>query len=97
MLVYNNVMVETIGILRISALVFYSFEFIINMSTVKKAEGKIMTNLQNIWKSIGSDKILMDLVNILLLILDLSVDWKGMVLLRMWIIVKVPRVLKSLE
>ena len=75
---------------------FFSLEFLVTMLTVKKIEGKTIENLTDIWTCVGRKKIVMDLVNILLLIIDVSVDLKVMTWLRLFIFVKLPDVLRCM-
>jgi len=66
------------------------------MITVRSVEGRTISNLGEIWKNIGYDKLILDAVNILIIILDISIDSSAMSILRLIIMTKLPQVLGNL-
>lgn len=43
------------------------------MVTIKKAEGRNLETLSEIWSYLGPQKIILDLINIVILVADISI------------------------
>ena len=67
------------------------------MTSTKKVEGRTIENLVEVWQCIGTEKIVMDIINIIVLLVDISSSFYAMSFIRLVIIVKLPLVLKSME
>jgi hypothetical protein len=97
LLVYRNALDETVFVVKILAIVFYGVELVLKMVTVKSVEGKRISNLWEIWRIIGYDKLFIDAVNILIIVIDISLESHAMSILRLMVMTKLPQVLANLE
>ena len=97
LLVYDDISENDLLATRICAVIFYFIDFMLSMTSTKKVEGRTIENLVEVWQSIGTEKIVMDIINIIVLLVDISSSFYAMTFIRLVIIVKLPLVLKSME
>ena len=97
LLVYQDISEKDLLPIRICALLFYALDFVLSMTSTKKVEGRIIGNLVEVWQYVGTEKIVMDIINIIVLLVDISSSFYAMAFIRLVIIVKLPSVLKSME
>ena len=96
-LVFSHVLVEEFRIIKLCVLTFYVVELMVDMLTVKKVEGRRFEVLRDIWEYLGPEKIVMNLINILIIVFDVSFDMTAVAYLRLFILFKLPQVLQTLQ
>lgn len=98
MLVYEELDgLESALYFQIFGLFFFAVEFAINLATVKVYQGRKLTTIREIWIYYWHSYLLIDVINILILVFDLSSSWQALKVLRLFILAKMPQSLERLE
>ena len=84
---------EYLSDFQIASLLFFVLEIIYNTLTVKSTAGKKLNTLETILHEYLHTNLVIDIINVLIIIIDLSVTTDALLFIRLFVITKIPQCL----